>query len=227
VTFAAQHGAMTSRALPVREKPLLRGVSHEIAAFVAALGGLALVRAAPSARAALAAGVYGVTLTGLFAVSALYHRPTWQPRGRAVMRRLDHSAIFLLIAGTYTPLCLLLGGSRGFWLLIVVWSGAGLGVVQAVFWLRAPKAILAAACVALGWIIVPLLPQLRAAVGGAGVLLLLAGGLAYTAGAAVYALRRPDPAPRVFGYHEVFHALVVAAAVCHYLVVAGAVAALR
>jgi hemolysin III len=218
---------MTSRALPVREKPLLRGVSHEIAAFVAALGGLALVRAAPTARAALAAAVYAVTLTGLFAVSALYHRPTWQPRGRAVMRRLDHSAIFLLIAGTYTPFCLLLGGSRGFWLLVAVWSGAALGVVQAVFWLQAPKAILAAACVTLGWIIVPLLPQLRVAVGGTGVLLLLAGGLAYTAGAAVYALRRPDPAPRVFGYHEVFHALVIAAAVCHYVVVAGAVAALR
>ncbi|WP_235969536.1 PAQR family membrane homeostasis protein TrhA [Anaeromyxobacter diazotrophicus] len=218
---------MSSQALPAREKPLLRGVSHEIAAFAAAAGALALVRAAPTPRAALAAAVYGVTLTALFAVSALYHRPTWRPPARAFMRRLDHSAIFLLIAGTYTPFCLLLGGSRGLWLLVAVWAGAALGVVQAVFWLHAPKALLAALCVGLGWIIFPLLPELRAAVGLGGVLLLLAGGLAYTAGAAVYALRRPDPAPRVFGYHEVFHALVVIAAVCHYVVVAGAVVALR
>lgn len=218
---------MSSQALPARDKPLLRGVSHEIAAFVAAAGALALIRAAPNARGALAAAVYGATLTALFAVSALYHRPTWRPPARAFMRRLDHSAIFLLIAGTYTPFCLLLGGGRGLWLLVAVWTGAALGVLQAVFWLHAPKALLAVLCVALGWIIFPLLPELRSAVGLGRVLLLLAGGLAYTAGAAVYALRRPDPAPRVFGYHEVFHALVVLAAVCHYVVVAGAIAALR
>jgi len=218
---------MASSALDAHEKPLLRGVSHEIAAFVAALAGFALVRAAPSARAAAGAAVYAATLTTLFAVSALYHRPTWKPRARALLRRFDHSAIFLLIAGTYTPFCLLLGGRAGLLLLAAVWSGAALGVAQAIFWLHAPKPLLAALCVALGWMIVPLLPQLRAAVGTSGVALLFAGGLAYTAGAIVYATRRPDPAPRVFGYHEVFHALVVAAAVCHYAVVAGAVAALH
>src|SRR6266702_3727232 len=177
---------MASSALDAREKPLLRGVSHEIAAFAAALGGFALVRAAPSARAAAGAAVYVATLTTLFAVSAVYHRPTWKPRARALLRRFDHSAIFLLIAGTYTPFCLLLGGRAGLLLLAAAWSGAALGVAQ-----------------------------------------LFAGGLAYTAGAIVYAMRRPDPAPRVFGYHEVFHALVIAAAVCHYAVVAGAVAAIR
>ncbi len=207
-------------------KPLLRGVSHEIAAFVALAAWVGLALAAPSARARAAANVYGATLVALFAVSALYHRPTWAPRARLFWRRLDHSAIFLLIAGTYTPFCLLLGGGRGLWLLVAVWTGAALGVLQAVFWLHAPKALLAVLCVGLGWIIFPLLPELRAAVGLGRVLLLLAGGLAYTAGAAVYALRRPDPAPRVFGYHEVFHALVVLAAVCHYVVVARAVAAL-
>jgi hemolysin III len=218
---------MASHVLDTHEKPLLRGVSHEVAAFAAALGGFALVRTAPSARAAAGAAVYAATLTTLFAVSAIYHRPTWKPRARSLLRRFDHSAIFLLIAGTYTPFCLLLGGRAGLLLLAAAWGGAALGVAQAIFWLHAPKPLLAALCVALGWMIVPLVPRLRAEVGAGGVALLLAGGLAYTAGAIVYAMRRPDPAPRVFGYHEVFHALVIAAAICHYVVVAGAVAAIR
>ena len=208
-------------------KPLLRGVSHELAAGVALVGWILLASRAPSTAAAAAAHVYGASLFLLFAVSAAYHRPHWSPRARAVMRRLDHSAIFVLIAGTYTPMCLLLGGTAGWALLAAVWTGATLGVLQSIFWVRAPKALVAGLAVALGWAVVPTLPSLRAALGGGALSLLLAGGIAYTAGAVVYARRWPDPFPRVFGYHEVFHALVIAAAVCHYAVVVGAVASIR
>lgn len=205
-----------------RVKPLLRGVSHEIAAFAAVFAWIALVATASSDRARLAATVYGASLVALFAVSAVYHRPTWQPRARLVMRRLDHAAIFVLVAGTYTPMCLLLPPASGLPLLAVVWGGAALGVVQSVFWVTAPKPLVAAAYVVLGWVVVPVLPTLTALLGPGAIALLAGGGALYTLGAVVYAVRRPDPFPRVFGYHEVFHALVIAAAACHLAVVAGA-----
>jgi hemolysin III len=208
------------------DKPLLRGVSHEIAAGLALSAWIVLALVAPSARARLAANVYGASLFCLFAVSALYHRPSWPPRARLFMRRLDHSAIFLLIAGTYTPFCLLLPASSGEPLLLVVWGGAVAGVLQAVIWVRAPKALVAALYVLLGWVVVPVLPALRAALGVGAIALLAGGGAAYTVGAVVYASRRPDPFPRVFGYHEVFHALVIAAAACHLAVAAAAIRAL-
>lgn len=209
-----------------REKPLLRGVSHEIAAVVALAASVALVAAAAPGRARLAAGIYGASLVALFTISALYHRPTWSPRQRLFWRRLDHAAIFLLIAGTYTPLCLLLGGTAGFTELAVVWGGAALGVGQSVFWPTAPKPLIAAVYVALGWVVVPVTPALSRTLGAPALALLLAGGVAYTVGAVVYAVRRPDPFPRVFGYHEIFHALVVVAAALHFVVAAGAVMAL-
>jgi hemolysin III len=213
--------------LPPPTKPLLRGVSHEVGAAFALAGLVVLVREAPGPRAALAAGIYGLTLTALLGVSALYHRPRWGARARLVLRRLDHAAIFLLIAGTYTPFCLLLDGPAGRWLLAAIWAGALGGMVISVTWPTAPKWLMAALAVALGWALVPMLPALRAALGPAGLWLLGAGGLAYTVGAVIYATRRPDPFPRVFGYHEVFHLLVVVAAACHYAAVAGAVGALR
>ena len=227
---------MTQRVYPVDmdvlgetapSKPLLRGVSHEFAAGAAVVGWILLASHAASTAAAAAAHVYGASLFALFAVSAAYHRPRWSRRARAVMRRLDHSAIFLLIAGTYTPMCLLLGGTAGWALLATVWAGAALGVLQSIFWARAPKALVAGLAVALGWAVVPTLPPLRAALGSGALSLLLAGGIAYTAGAVVYARRWPDPFPRVFGYHEVFHALVIAAGLCHYAVVLGAVGSIR
>ncbi len=208
-------------------KPLLRGVSHQIAAFVALAACAALVEAAPSTRALVAALTYGVSLALLFAASALYHRPTWSAAPRRWLRRVDHSAIFLLIAGTYTPFCLLLGGRRGLVLLAVVWGGALLGILRSMLWIDAPKTLVALIYLALGWVILPVLPDLRTAVGANGLWLLLAGGLAYTIGAIVYATRRPDPVPTVFGYHEVFHALVIAAAGCHFAVVLPVIRAMR
>ena len=207
-------------------KPLLRGVSHEIAAWLALGAAVTLALAAPAGRSRLSAVVYGASLFSLFAVSALYHRPNWAPRARLWMRRLDHSAIFLLIAGTYTPFCLLLGGATGRTMLAVAWAGAAAGVLQSILWVRAPKPLVAALYVLLGWVVVPVVPALRAALGTGALALLATGGLLYTLGAVVYASRRPDPLPRVFGYHEVFHGLVIAAAACHFAVVAGAVRAI-
>jgi hemolysin III len=139
------------------------------------------------------------------------------------MRRLDHSAIFLLIAGTYTPLCLLLPAGTGLRLLAAVWVGAALGIVQSLLWVHAPKPLVAGIYVALGWAVLPVLPTLGAVLGTPALVLLAGGGAAYTLGAVIYATRRPDPFPKVFGYHEVFHALVIAAAACHFAVVARAV----
>jgi hemolysin III len=208
-------------------KPLLRGVSHEIAAAFALAGWVVLVQAAPGPRAVLAAAVYGLALTAQFGISALYHRQRWGTRGRLLMRRLDHAAIFLLIAGTYTPFCLLLPTDKGRWLLAAVWAGAVAGMVLSVAWPLAPKWLMALLTVLLGWAVVPTLPSLYSAIGTSGLVLLGAGGVAYTVGAVVYATRFPDPDPRVFGYHEVFHVLVIAAAICHYVAVAGLIGAIH
>src|SRR5512137_233599 len=217
---------MPTDAASPRTKPLLRGVSHEIAAGVALAGLVALVLLAPGPRARLGALVYGSSLVALFSVSALYHRPTWSPRARLWMRRLDHSAIFLLIAGTFTPICLLIGDGRARTLLAVVWAGAGLGVLRALLWPEAPRLVSTALYLLLGWAAVPLVPAMHLALGAVPLLLLAAGGMLYSVGAVIYATRRPDPFPRVFGYHEIFHALVVAAAGLHFAVAAGAVRAL-
>jgi len=211
---------------PPRTRPLLRGVSHEIAAGVALAGLVALVLVAPGPRARTAALVYGFSLVALFSVSALYHRPAWSPRALLWMRRLDHSAIFLLIAGTFTPMCLLLGDAFARTMLAVVWAGAGLGILRALLWPRAPRGVATALYLLLGWAAVPLAPAMYRALGPGSMALLAAGGLLYSVGAVIYATRRPDPFPRVFGYHEVFHALVIAAAGLHYAVAAGAVRAL-
>ncbi|MCX5730836.1 MAG: hemolysin III family protein [Deltaproteobacteria bacterium] len=211
---------------PTRTRPLLRGVSHEIAAGVALAGLVALVLLAPGPRARMAALVYGFSLVALFSVSALYHRPAWSPRALLWMRRLDHSAIFLLIAGTFTPMCLLLGDAFARTMLAVVWAGAGLGILRALLWPRAPRGVATALYLLLWWAAVPLAPAMYRALGPGSMALLAAGGLLYSVGAVIYATRRPDPFPRVFGYHEVFHALVIAAAGLHYAVAAGAVRAL-
>jgi hemolysin III len=204
-------------------KPLLRGVSHQIACGVALVAGALLVAHAPSRRGALAAAVYASSLCTLFGVSALYHRRSWSLAARPWMRRIDHSAIFLLIAGTYTPFTMLLPPEVGRTLLAVAWVGAGAGMLQAILWVRAPKVLIAVLYLALGWVIVPFLPSLGQVVAAREMALLTAGGICYSVGAIVYALRRPDPAPAVFGYHELFHALTIVASVCHFTAVVDAV----
>jgi hemolysin III len=200
-------------------KPLLRGVLHEAAAWYAFGAGSVLVALAGTPRKIAAAAIYSLSLVTLFAVSAIYHRVQWSERARAMMRRADHSSIFVLIAGTYTPISLLgLGGADGRRLLLLIWSGAAAGVLLSLFWVKAPKALVAALAVALGWTIVPYFSDVRRLLGG-HVWLILAGGIAYTAGAIVYAVRRPDPWPRTFGYHEVFHALTLVGAFLHFAVI--------
>jgi hemolysin III len=203
-------------------KPRLRGVSHQWAFFVSLATGLALVLSAPGGRPTLAAGIYAACVAALFGASALYHRITWASEAaRRWMRRLDHSMIFVLIAGTYTPFALLsLKGSLATAILIAVWAGAGAGIVLKLVWIDAPKWLIALIYVILGWVVVAAFPDLYDALGVTGVAMVAAGGVLYTAGAVIYALRRPDPAPTVFGYHEIFHALVIVAAALQYAVVA-------
>jgi hemolysin III len=208
-------------ALPDSAKPRLRGVIHQYAFFVALVLGAALVVLAPDGRARLAAAIYAVSVAGLLGTSALYHRRDWTVRARMWMRRLDHSMIFVLIAGTYTPFALLvLHGTLARAILIVVWAGAVGGTILNLFWVRAPKAVTASVYIALGWVAVAAMPEMTREIGVLGVGLIALGGVLYTAGAVIYALRRPNPVPGVFGYHEVFHALVVAAAAAHFAAVA-------
>jgi hemolysin III len=209
-----------------RSKPLLRGVSHQIAAFLAAPAAAALVMGAGGGSARAAALTYGASLLTLFAVSASYHRPTWSPRVRRVLWRIDHSAIFVLIAGTYTPFCLLLGAAGGRFALAAIWIVAALGVAVSIAWPDAPKKVMALIYVGFGWMAVPVLPMIRATIGDGTLALLFLGGLLYSLGAIVYALRRPDPFPAVFGFHEIFHLCVVAAAACHFVGVGAAIRAL-
>ena len=175
-----------------------------------------------SGKARLAVGLYVLGLAGLLGTSALYHRVTWRrPNARRWMRRLDHSMIFVLIAGTYTPIALLvLSQPLASVVLVVIWSGAVGGIVLSLLWPEAPRPVSAAIYISLGWVAIIAMPQLFHRLGALGIALIAAGGLLYSVGAIVYARKRPDPVPTVFGYHEIFHVLVVAAAALHFAVIA-------
>jgi hemolysin III len=207
---------------PIGIKPRLRGVSHQWAFFVSVVLGAVLVLTAPSGSARLATAVYAISVAGLFGASALYHRINWTSLGaRRWMRRLDHSMIFVLIAGTYTPFAVLvLDGTLATVILLVVWTGAATGIVLKLCWIDAPKWLIAVTYVLLGWVAVAAFPDMIDELGITATAMVAGGGVLYTLGAVVYALRRPDPAPEVFGYHEVFHALVIAAAALQYAVIA-------
>lgn len=201
-------------------KPRLRGVLHETGFAVSLITGTALVCLAEGARARTAAVVYAVSVALLFGTSAAYHRGPWTGRSREVMKRLDHSMIFILIAGTYTPFALLLLEGATRWLVFgLVWGGALLGVVLRNAVRRPARWLFVVLYLALGWVALGVLPQLQEAGGWAVVVLLLVGGLFYSLGAIVYALRRPDPFPTWFGFHEVFHAFTLLAFVTHYVAV--------
>jgi hemolysin III len=208
-----------------RPKPILRGVSHQLACLVTPLGVAWLVRRAPNETAALAAAVYGSALAALFAVSALYHRPYWSAAARARMRRADHAMIYVLIGATATP-CGLLGvrGDLGRWLLLAMWAAAVLGMVKEFVWLKSPRLVTAGIYAVVSWVGLVAAPKLLAAVGGRDLAIFLGGGGLYTVGAIVYALKRPDPWPKWFGHHEIFHLLVIVAAACHFFVVGHLVA---
>ncbi|MCU0270275.1 MAG: hemolysin III family protein [Acidimicrobiales bacterium] len=202
-------------------KPRLRGVSHQVAFFVAIALGPVLASAASTRHDRFLLWIYAISLAALFGCSALLHRGSWSPRVLPWMRRLDHSTIFVFIAGTYTAVAgLALGSARATPLLVAVWLGAAVGVAVSVFWLHAPRWVTASCYLGVGWLAVAALPWLWSALEPARFSLLVLGGVLYSTGAVVYARKRPDPWPHVFGYHEVFHALVIAAVVGHYLLIA-------
>lgn len=204
------------------QRPLLRGALHQ-AAFTAALvvGALLIAYADRNATTRTSASIFAGSVAAMLGASALYHRITWSPRVRPWLRRLDHAGIYLLIAGTYTPVGLLaLHGAMQRAVLAIVWSGAAAAVLLKFVWVKAPKWLAAVIGIALGWVGIAALPDLWNTAGVAAVALLAAGGLAYTAGALVYACKWPNPAPRVFGYHELFHAFTIVAVACQYVAIA-------
>jgi hemolysin III len=208
---------------PLREalaavKPKLRGWLHAGTFPVAVIAGLTLVVLAPSGTVRISAVVYTLTAAMLFGISAVYHRGHWPPRTQARLKRLDHANIFLIIAGTYTPFTLLvLPSEQARVLLTLVWIGALLGVGFRVFWLGAPRWLYVPIYVALGWAAVFWLPQFASHGGAAVVTLIIVGGLLYTIGALVYGTKRPNPSPRWFGFHEVFHAFTLAGFASHHV----------
>jgi hemolysin III len=203
------------------ELPSLRGRLHLHAIWFSLAAAGLLIAFAPAGTARLTAVIYGIGLNALFTASAVYHR--WPPgsRWKPILRRVDHSVIFVFIAASYTPIAaLVLEPPSSTIVLVSVWGGAALGVAFSVAWIDAPRLVTAVAYIAVGWVIVIALPEIVGEVGVLPALFFLGGGLLYSAGAVVYARQRPDPWPRVFGFHELFHALVIAAAALHFAALA-------
>jgi hemolysin III len=204
--------------------PVLRGVLHQWAAPVALGAGVMMCAWAPTTRAAWAAAIYVSSVLLLFSMSAAYHRITWSLEARARMRRIDHSCIFTLIAGSYTPICLLaLPEAEGGQFLRLVWFGAALGMLRVFLWARAPRLVIAAPYLLLGWLAIFYLPALRQGMTPGQFHLLLSAGLVYSIGAIAYVLKRPEPMPGVFGHHEVFHLFTIVAGGVHFVCVASLV----
>jgi hemolysin III len=204
-----------------RPRPRYRGVSHRFACYAALVAGLVLVVCARDATARVAGLVYAVLLATMFGVSATLHRADWPSELYGHLRRADHAAIFLCIAGTYTPFSVLgLGGEVGVKLLVLAWAVCGLGVVRAVMWPHAPRPVTSACFVAAGWVALAYLPELRAALDPTTFALIASGGAIFTIGAFIYLTRRPDPWPDVFGYHEVFHLVIIVGCAAHFAAVA-------
>ena len=208
----------TALSLPHPVKPKLRGWLHAGMFPAVLVSGLVLTALADTPRARMACGIYVLTACLLFGVSALYHRGDWSPRMDGVLRRLDHANIFLIIAGTYTPLTmLLLPEAKRQWLLWSIWAAAGAGIAFRVFWIGAPRWLYTPCYIAMGWAAVFFLPDFMRAGGIAVLVLVIVGGLLYSAGGVIYGIKRPNPSPRWFGFHEVFHSLTLAAFIAHYV----------
>src|SRR3954462_7697191 len=203
-------------------RPRMRGWLHLFAFFGAIIAGAVLIPLAAvlGPRAGFSVAVYCLTILGLFGISALYHRRRWSPRGWRIMKRLDHSMIFLFIAGTYTPFALLaVDHPTGYWILVGVWTAALGGVILKLTWPTAPRWVGVPLYIGLGWVAVFILTDILHIAGVAAMVLLAVGGLLYTAGGIAYGIKKPNPWPGVFGYHEVFHAMTIVAAICHYIAV--------
>ncbi|MBB5868098.1 hemolysin III [Allocatelliglobosispora scoriae] len=222
-TSASPTATMTRPALADLGHPRLRGQLHAYASVVAVVCGVVLTSVAagrPGTAPLISTAVYSVTVCALFAVSALFHRNAWSERGYQIMRQLDHAMIFVFIAGTYTPICvLLLSPGKATLLLTIVWAGATAGVVTSVARPHAPRWVNAALYLGLGWTALAVLPEILHSGGATALIMLAAGGLTYSAGAVLYTLRKPNPWPRTFGHHEFFHACTLVAATCHHIMI--------
>jgi len=218
--MAADLTTQTNSAAGEAARPALRGVFHLAAAVAAALGGAWLLFIADSPAGYVGGAIFTASLVLLYTTSATYHRLAWRTALERVMKRLDHSMIFVLIAGTYTPFCLDVSLAWGISLLAVVWSLAGAGALLKIAWPDAPRWLSVALYISLGWVGLVAVAEVVDRYAGSPLALLLAGGMLYTVGGLVYAVRRPDPWPRIFGYHEVFHALVVGGSAIHYAAIA-------
>ncbi len=218
--LALDHSSPTTTGSPER-RPLLRGWLHLVAAALAIAGLVLLVLLADSAEAYVGGAIFAASLIALYTTSATYHVITWGRRMRGVMKRLDHSMIFVLIAGTYTPFCLIAASTAwGISILAVVWSIAGAGIVLKVAWPNAPRWLGVGLYVGTGWVALVAASELADWFAAVPLILLAGGGILYTLGGVIYALKRPNPFPRVFGYHEVFHLLVIAGSAMHFTLVA-------
>ncbi|MFP5360841.1 MAG: PAQR family membrane homeostasis protein TrhA [Actinomycetes bacterium] len=204
--------------LPVPGKPLLRGWLHLGAVPVALVAGLALTATAPTLAGRVSFAVFTLTAVLLFGTSAIYHRGNWSDHTRAILRRMDHANIFLIIAGTYTPLTvLLLDGRTARTILTIVWAGALLGLLFRVLWLGAPRWMYVPIYLALGWVAMGFIGPFYEAGGAAVVTLIIVGGLCYTVGAIIYGTKWPRGSAKYFGFHEIFHALTIAGFTCHFI----------
>jgi hemolysin III len=202
------------------QKPLLRGYLHQ-EAFYTTLGACALLIAKANNNISIFSSIiYSFGLLFLFGISAFYHRPQWSPKSRALLKKLDHCAIFILIASTFTPICFLaLPAKEGHQLLLVVWIAAVAGIFQSVFWVKAPKIVTAVFYVVMGWFALPYISELKDSLGTNKLALVVLGGVAYTVGAVFYATKRPRLRPEIFGYHELFHLLTIVGALLHFIVI--------
>src|SRR5215510_1608519 len=209
-------------------KPRMRGWLHAATLPLSIAAGIVLVALSPTTEIKIASAIFGVSASLVFGISAVYHTRTWEPRARGLLKRLDHATIFLLIAGTYTPFALLLlDGRKATILLSIIWAGALLGVAFRVLWVGAPRWLYVPVYIAMGWAAAFWLGDFAAAAGPAVLTLILVGGGLYSIGALVYGLKRPNPSPRWFGFHEVFHTLTIAAFTLHYVGVSLAAYSLR
>jgi len=211
---------MHSESAPRLVKPTLRGWQHAAMFPIASVAGVVLVATAPTTASRVSSAIFAATAVVLFGVSGLLHRGTWSPDIEALLRRLDHANIYLIIAGTYTPFAVLaLPRDQGRALLAIVWTGALVGVALRLFWTGAPRWLSTALYVVVGWVVVFFISDLVDGAGAAEVVLIAVGGILYTLGAIVYATKRPNPAQRTYGFHELFHSLTIAAFTAHYIAV--------
>lgn len=211
---------MQSEIVPGTVKPTLRGWQHAAMFPIAVVAGAVLVATAPTTASRISSAVFATTAVLLFGVSALLHRGTWSPGVESLLRRFDHANIYLIIAGTYTPFAVLaLPEDEGKVLLAIVWTGALIGVALRVFWVGTPRWLSTTLYVVVGWVVVFFIPDLIEGAGGGVVVLVAVGGILYTLGAIVYATKWPNPSPRRYGFHEVFHSLTIAAFTAHYIAV--------